>query len=371
MTETNTETPAKSAPTATLPFPIASRAMTRFSEQVTAPLSGAGVTPLAPIQLPAVGYLRRLQLKVDVTTTAGTGFLDDGPFNILSRVSFDTAAGNNIVVPYTGYELYLLNKYGHPTVPAPYADPKYIAYSTTSGTAATFYLDIPFELDSETAWGSIPALASNRSYKLNISLAPYTVVTAATGGSVTITAVAHYWSEPPAQSASGISQDTQPMGLGTVSQWQLDSHSVTPGDKLLKLSNVGNFMRSVIFVSRTAAGARTSVNWPALTELYLDNEPMMYLPKADWERYMRQWFGLASTGADTANGLDTGVYVIPFNALVGATSGNVTNSRSQYLPTLDSSQLQIRGQNFGAAISSVSIMTNSVVPTTSADVYSK
>lgn len=361
----------KSATVAALPFPIASRTMTRYSYSVTSALSGTGITPLPPIQIPAVGYMRKLQMKVTLTTTAGTGFAADGPFNILSAVEFRTAAGNDLLVPVTGYQLYLINKFGHPTVMSPYSDPKYVSYSTTAGTAATFYLDIPLELDAETGWGSIPALASNRSYQLNINLSPYTVVTAATAGSVTIDLVASYWSEPPAQSASGIAQETQPQGLGTISQWQLDTPPLTPGDKYVKLNNVGNFMRNIIFVLRNAAGARVSADWPAVSEIYLDNEPMFYLPAADWARMMRQQFGLASPAADAANGLDTGVYVLPFDALVGSLSGDPANSRSQYLPTLDSSQLQIRGMSFGAAASTLEILTNSVVPRTSADIYSK
>lgn len=362
--------PTKNA--ASLPFTIASRAMTRFSFFETATLSGAGIVPMKPIQIPAVGFLRKLELEVIVTATAGTAFTADGPFNILSSVEFRTAAGNDLIVPVTGYQLMLMNKYGHPTITSPLSDPRLIEYSVTSGTAARFTLDIPFELDSETGWGSIPALASNRNYQLNVNLSPYTVITGATAGTVSINATAHYWSEPPATSASGIGQETQPQGLGTISQWQLDTHSVNPGDKYLKLNNVGNFMRNIIFVLRNAAGARIGPgDWPNVSELYLDNEPMLYLPQNGWHRSMRTMFGLDATGANVAKGLDTGVYVIPFDAFVGSLSGDPANSRSQYLPTLDSSQLQLRGQSFGANTSTVEILTNSVIPRTSADVYSK
>ena len=374
MTETATaENPAKgkSKSVGSLPFTIASRAMTRFSYSFGTTALGTGMTHLPIGQIPAVGYLRKLQLKVTVATTGGTGFPGDMPFNIISSVAFNTSSGNPLLVPSTGYDLYLMNKYAHPQVTSPYSDPKYISYATTSGTAATFYLDIPFELDPETALGSIPALASNRAYQLNISLAPYTAVTAATAGNVTIEALAYYWSEPPATSAAGISQESQPQGLGTINQWQLDTAPLTPGDKFVKLNNTGNFMRCAIFVLRNAAGARVDADWPALSELYLDNEPMFYLLKADWQRAMRQQFGLAATAMDAANGLDTGVYVIPFDTLTGSLSGDPANTRSQYLPTLDSSQLQLRGTSFGANASTLQILTNSVIPQSSADIYSK
>lgn len=372
MSQQTTENPAKGkTPTGiALPFQIASRTMSRYSFNTTSTL-GTGITPVTPVQIPAVGFLRRLQLKVTVTATAGTAFPGDGPFNIINSIELRTAAGNDLIVPVTGYQLYLINKYGHPTVASPYSDPKYVSYSTTTGTAATFYLDLPLELDAETGWGSIPALASNRSYQVVINLSPYSVITSATAATVSIDGVAHYWSEPPAQSASGLAQETQPQGLGTISQWQLDTPPITPGDKYVKLQNVGNFMRNIIFVLRTASGARTATDWPAVTEVYLDNEPMFYLPSLDWQRAMRQQFGLAATALDAANGLDTGVFVLPFDALVGSTSGDPANSRSQYLPTLDSSQLQIRGMSFGATASTLEILSNSVIPRTSADIYSK
>jgi len=353
-----------------LPFAIASRTMTRFSFTDTRALS-AGLTPVTPIQIPAVGYLRRLQLKFTVAATGGTAFPGDGPFNLIQSLEFRTAAGNDLIVPVTGYQLFLINKYGHPTVSSPWSDPRYVSYSTTSGTAATFYLDICFEIDSETGLGSIPALASNRSYQLILNYGAYSLITAATAATMTVDGVAHYWSEPPGTSASGIGQETQPQGLGTISQWQLDTPPITPGDKYVKLSNVGNFMRNIIFVLRTAAGVRTSADFPGISEIYLDNEPMFYLPKADWERSMRQMFGCTATANDVANGLDTGVYVLPFDALVGSVSGDPANSRSQYLPTLDSSQLQIRGTSFGATASTLEVLTNSIIPTSSADIYSK
>lgn len=364
------QAPKAAAPVASIPFPIASRASTRPSFSVTENLT-AGLKPLNPIQIPAVGFIRKLQLKVTVSSTGGTAFQADGPFNLISMLEFRTASGNDIITPVTGYQLYLMNKYGHPTVCSPYSDPKSIGYSTTAGTAATFYLDIPFELDPETGLGSIPALASNRSYQLAITLAPYTAITTATAATVTIEGTAFYWTEPPAQSASGVAQATAPAGLGMVNQWQLENPSLTPGDKKLRLNNVGNILRNQIFVLRNAAGARVDADWPALSEIYLDNEQLFSLPKADWQRWMRQVYGLTAAALDAANGLDTGVFVLPYHAMVGSVAGDPANSRSQYLPTLDASLFEIRGTQFGAASSTLEVLTNSVIPVSTADIFNK
>ena len=355
---------------ASIPFPIASRAMSRQSV-VTTTVLGPGNTPTTPLQIPAVGFLRRLQLKFEMVFTGGTAFPADGPFALINSIELKTSSGNPLIVPLTGYQAYLVNKYAHPSIMSPYSDPKFVAYSTTSGTAATFCLDLPFEIDPETGLGAIPALASNRSYQLGINYRSYSTVTGATAGSVTVTAVAHYWTEPPAASASGLNQATQPQGLGTISQWLLETPSVNSGASTLKLNNTGNFMRAIIFVARTAAGARSEADWPDLCEFILDNETMFYLPKADWRRAMRQQFGLVAAANDVANGIDSGVFVLPFDALVGSLSGDPANSRSQYLPTLDSSQLQIKGAAFGGTIATVEILTNNITPSSSGDIFSK
>ena len=240
MTATATEPRKNSNVGASLPFAIASRAMTRFSFTDTRALS-AGITPVTPIQVPAVGYLRRLRLKFTVQATAGTAFPGDGPFNLIQSIEFRTAAGNDLIVPMTGYQIMLMNKYAHPAIMSPWSDPRYVSYSTTAGTAATFYLDLNFELDAETGLGSIPALASNRAYQLIVNYGPYSLITAATAATITMDGVAHYWSEPPAQSASGIAQDTQPQGLGTIAQWQLDTPPITPGSSSRRNSCLSMF----------------------------------------------------------------------------------------------------------------------------------
>lgn len=363
----------------TIPFPLASRKMRRLSfSQITTALSAAGPTLMTPIQLPAVGYLSHVDLEVTVTITGGTtpAFTADAPFNVLQSVEFKTAAGNDIIVPMTGYQLFLMNKYGCQYAGAPMADARMgMQYSATASTGAHFFLPIPLEIDAANGYGSIPALASNRSYQLNIVLAaiPTLVSGAPTSVTVSVTGTAHYWSEPPASTASGAVQATAPTGIGTVSQWQIEQPSVNPGDRLIKSNNVGNVLRTLIFTLRNSSGARIDTNgWPSICELYLDNEPMFYFSQNEWSDSMCKWYNLQATSKDVANGLDTGVYVIPFHTLASnGFAGDTANSRAQYLPTVDASQLQLRGTSWGSAVSGLEIITNSVIPTDAASLYSR
>lgn len=359
---------------ATLPFPIAARQSTRSSFALgTFNLAAAAITPLSPIQIPAVGYLRGIMLEVSYTTTGGTAVNADGPFNLLTQLEFRTAAGNDIYVPMTGYQMYLAAKWGSQAWVGPYNDQRAGRQFSATATAGHFFLPIWFEIDQETGFGSIPALASNRSYQLQLALAALsTVFTGATAGTVTITGTAYYWTQPPAQTQGGVVQQDAPMGIGTVSQWQIEQISLTPGDKYVRSSNVGNTLRTLVFVHRNAAGQRIDTNGVAgVNELYLDNDPMYYFTQNEWEENMTRWYGFDSAAKDVAKGLDTGVYVIPFHALAGGLAGDPNNSRAQLLPTLDASLLQLRGTSFGSAISTLEIITNSVIPTSSAALYAK
>lgn len=377
-----TQRDAKTVPL--IPFALASRKQTRLSFDLgTTSLDSAAAKPITPVQIPAVGYLSHLNLEVTVTTVGGAGgtaFAADGPFNILQSVEFKTAAGNDIIVPVTGYGLYIQNKWGAQYAVAPQSDAKAShSYSKVDGAnaAAHFFLQIPLEIDTANGYGSIPALASNRSYQLNLILAAISTAftAAALPGSTTVAirGTAHYWSEPPASTASGAQQATAPTGIGSVSQWQMEMPTVTPGDKLIKSNNVGNVLRTLIFILRNSTGARIDADWPAFSELYLDNEPMFYLPKTEWEDSMSKWLNVSAKTKDsaTAVSLDTGVYVIPFHALAGGFLGDPANSRAQYLPTVDASQLQIRGTSFGANVSTLEIYTNSVIPSDAASLYSR
>lgn len=365
------QAPARANTAPQVPFPIASRVGIRPSFTDTKVLAASAPTVATPVQIPAVGYLKRIWLEITLAGAGGTtpAFTADGPFNAISSIGYRTAAGNDIVVPIDGYTLALVNKYGgHDMTADPRAGRQYAA----TAPSAHFYLTLDFEFDSETGLGSIPALASNRSYQFNITWAAIsTFLTGAPSVTATINAHAEFWHEPPAVSSSGLAQATAPQGLGTLSQIQLDMPPLTPGDKTVKLNNVGSIQRNIIFVLRNSSGARIDTNgWPAVCEFLLDNNPLYNLPQNLWEEMMRRWFNLNATTKDVVSGLDTGVYVIPFHALVGSLSGDPTNSRSQFLPTLDASQLQLRG-TWGSAVSTLQIITNNVVPAPGAAIFNK
>lgn len=370
--------------TSVLPFTMASRVSTRNSFTVSTALAASAPTIASgtPVQIPAVGFLKSLRLELVLTNSGGTpSYTADAPFNVISRISFKNSAGQNLIAPLSGYELYLINKYsgmgqGLASAYGQLSDPKIgRVYSAVAASGARFFLDVPLEIDPEYALGAIPALASNRSYQLEIEFASIATVfgatTPPTAASVTVDATANYWDVPIATTPGGNSQATDPFGLGTLSLFQKENPNLAPGEQLTRSNNTGNVIRNLIFVARTAAGARTDADWSSICELYVDNNPMLRLKKTEWQDAMTRWFGMSAAALDAAGGLDTGVYVLPFYLMAGGIAGDPSNSRAQLLATLDATLLQFKGYSWGASISQLAIITQAIASDNPAFIYSK
>jgi len=366
-----------------LPFTLASRASSRQSFQIpnVALQAATPVTPPGtPVQVPAVGYLKNLRIEVTLTSTGGAPALSaDAPWNIINQISVKNSAGQPLISPLTGYELYLVNKYGAASLGLTSAvgamgDPKNTRqYSGAAAGPLHFFLDLPFEFDPSSGLGAIPALASNRSYQVELSLSALSTIytSAPTSAVVTIDVTADYWDVPVAVTPGGASQQTEPFGLGTVSLWQKEQPIVAPGDQLIRSNNTGNVIRNLILVTRTAAGVRTDADFPGVMELYIDNNPMLRFKKTEWQDFMARAYGYSASALDAAAGLDTGVYVFPFHLLAGGLAADPSNSRAQLLATLDATLLQFKGYGFGASVSTMTVLTQSVASDNAAFIFSK
>jgi len=247
-------------------------------------------------------------------------------------------------------------------------------YNATAATGSHFFIDVPIELDAATGLGAIPALASNRSYQLEVTFAAIATIfggTVPTAATVNVDATAIYWDVPAAMTPGGNGQATEPFGLGTVSLWQKENPQLAPGEQLTRLNNTGNAIRNLVFIARTASGVRTDADWSSIVELYVDNNPMLRLKKTEWQDALVRWYGLQAAALDSAGGLDTGVYVLPFHLLAGGLAGLPSNSNSQYLATLDATLLQLKGYAWGASISQLAVLTQAVSSPNPAFIYSK
>jgi len=383
--------PASAPATPRIPFPRASRLKTNLSFSLGPTTLGASAVPFGPIQIPANGYLRALNLEFNVvstgnaaTTALNTNIGADSPFSYVQQISVTTSSGDALIVPIDGYALAMVQKYGVFGMDAPYSDPRsdptYTAITVGAGAtsgSALFRLRIPFEIDQTTGFCSLPNLAANRSYYVQgIYNALGTLFTTPPNGTVTctITATAEYWSVPNDTNAQGDPQETSPIGNGSFSVVQSETVPVNSGTGIYQMHNVGNVIRSIIMIYRDSSNVRVpDANAPGIFELVLNNDLLFYQTKNEFKRQIANTgfgsvYGASGAAQNAPQGQDAGVW--PFVQFLGAGQAKMRgdNTRNQYLPTLDATLLQIRGTSWGST-GTVQVITNSIVPTSAAALY--
>lgn len=359
---------AQAAPA--IPFPIASRQQDRFSFSPPMPtsLGATTTTQLTTIQVPATAFLRGILIECSATISGGTPQVTaDSPWNFISSIGIRSAEGTPLIVPLTGYQLFQINKYGGQTWVGENADPRVgYDFDYTVASSMHFFLWLPFEIDRSNGLGSLPALAANRNYQVDITLnsiqGQFGSTTPPTSVVPVVTAYAFYWSQPAAANSVGQTQVQSPNKA--VSKWLLETPTLTPGDQYITSNAVGNIVRAQIFTMRNSSAARIDTNgWPNLFQYIVDNEVQHYFTRREFEYLMTKWYGLTSaraTGKDVAGALDTGVYALPFFTLAGSLAGNPNDTRAQLLSTNSATQLQLLLQQVGSAGSKLEILTQTL-----------
>lgn len=322
----------------------------------------AAGTELSNIEVAATGYLAGILLRVDIVSTGNSATVavrEDAPFNILNSVRLADINGANIIGPMSGYDLYLANKYGGY---AAHTDlklhPYYVAPTTGSGATAgsgSFMIRIPVQINPRDAYGALPNMNAAATFKMFASIASLgSVFSTAPNGTVTVRVRAEIetWLVPQAVDPSGVPNATTPPGLGTYQRWVKNTHTITAGANTVRLPNVSNMIRNLVFVFRNATPARNTTDFPSTVELRIDGYARDQISR-DTVRH-RTWERYGFPAAD----LDTGVFVWDWTHELDGKPGFET--RELWLPTNSATRLELVG-DFGAA-GTLDVLTNDVIP---------
>lgn len=373
------------------PIPFC-RAARRKSQQAYQDSYVLGATPVTarPIEIPASGFIRYLEFVFDVNVTgnsavvAAPGGTFQFPWSLIASIQITNASGDSISVPISGYELYLINKYlGDRQSPQndPYNDPAFEAVTTGSGGTGgsfQFRLLFPFELDPRDAFCALPNMASNKSYQVVMqfnSVASIFDQGTAPNGTATLamTVDQHYWSQPQQTNSDGYPQQTEPGGNGSVSLFRRQADTVSAGNRVMELFNVGNVIRWSAFYLRSSAtgNPRTDADFPDVSYLRLNNDQLFLKRKQTWESEMRERFGFGTAAAtkDAAGFLDTGVYVLS-DYMAQHQNVQVDGPRDQYLVTVDATLYQYEANAFGATAQQFVMIQNEIKPKDAMSLYS-
>ena len=342
------------------------------------------------VQLQTNAFLESIILDVSLTTSgnsAAVAFAADAPWNVINQIKLDDPAGQSIIAPITGYQLYLLNKYLTDTdcFFDPQLDPN---YSTTAGTTGaggsfSFRLVVPVEHRRRDALGALNNSAANQRYLLTITVVSslggtaniYTTAPTTPATGISIQVYQQYWTSPPQviTTAQGQSQvQATPSGLGTVGFVRYERHNEVSGGGTpqIQLNNVGDYISNVIFVLRaTSTSARDVVDWPSEFDWWVNDFQVHALSTNDFQRWMTRFYRYTAA-VGSAGGLDTGVFCLA--PWLDGMFDRVENfiPANQYLPTDATTKLQIRGSTWGTAAGFLEVLTRMIRPVSGTALFS-
>lgn len=329
-------------------------------------LLGTASQDLGPIDIKAYDYMRSVLVTVTTTAAGGTGgaLQGDGPPNFFTNVAVKQPNGQTMYQVSSGYHAAIIQKYGmyRGDIGNDFrADPNFVY----SATAATFAFRIPFELDMRDALGALPNKDAAAPFSLELTANTLTNVfgAIATSPTFTIEAWLEAYDQPPSV-LNGAPVDTTPPNMNTLQRWTEQNITISPGSFDARVRKLGNYVRMLIPVLRTSSGARTDADWPDPAQIVLDEDTKDNISKANWQRWVWEYWSYGEVGStvDTftagMSGRDTGVYPIPY--MVDGRSPD--ENANLYLPTIESEDYLIRGQNWGAAAAKVSCLVCEVLP---------
>jgi hypothetical protein len=334
---------------------------------------GTGAQDVSPPgnAIKSYGFARTIRLYT-TTTTAGTGGSvnpSDSPWNLYSQISVTQPNGEEMYggPTFTGYHAYLAAKHDAWKLnndPATW--PSYQAAATTF----TLDLPIPFEINPEYGLGALPNQDFSAPWKIQVTgnLATGTNGIWSTTAPTTIPALnldyfIDAWTVPAAQNPlNGAPQATQPVYLGTLSKWTLQSYTIPASTQFeVPFSRRGNAYRQLVFIARGANSYRVAAtNFPNPISLRWDgtvirsnDNPVLWV---DDDFQIR-----GGSAALTTPTPDTGIMNLSMAAIAGSDLQGPAASLGEesFWGTVQSSTITLSG-TWGASITLLEQVTNDV-----------
>ena len=336
---------------------------------------------LSTIDIKAYDYMRSLLIEVVTTANGGlTGTAQaDAPFNLFTQIQVVQPNGQTMYNVSNGIHAAYIQKYGYfRNESDPRSDPTF----AVSGSAATFAVRVPFELDLRDALGSLPNKDAAAPFQLNLTLNSLANVFGS-GQGTSPTFTVNVWLEAydqPPTTLNGQNVQTTPPNMNTLQRWTEQNITISTGQFDARVRKLGNYLRLLIPVMRNSSGARIggfssqATNWVAdPMQIVLDEDVKNNISQNDWFRQIYETWGYggilastaatsgtASTGAiafDSPYGLDTGVY--PINYFLDTRSPD--ENANLYLPTIESEDYLLRG-SYGSATYKMTVLVGEVLP---------
>lgn len=336
----------------------------------------SAATQQLPVYTPSPNaFLRGLWIYAQMTAvnTSNTVLLNgDGPFSVYQSISFNDTGGKPIVGPITGYDLAMINKFGGYAVNG---DPRASAiYSFTSGSGTSagtfaFTLYLPLEVVSRSGMGALENKSSASAFQLLLTVntlagtyANGSTSAPATSSTLQTRVLEDGWWQPKAADANGQPLAQTPPAPGSTQYWTKGSYAALNGATQTQISQgLGYPIRTQVFENYDTSNstrATGNTNFPDPIQFIYKGTTIWNVPKVFWQDQMSKAFGLTSATADSALGLENGIYVLDYKTDFGLRSG--AELSNGYLVTQQGDQFQLVG-SFGAS-STLYALVNYIAP---------
>ena len=345
-----------------IPFTAAAHEHVEPAFDVTQ-LLGASAVQLGPFDVPAFGYLRHIVLVATGSGgTLGAGVLSaDHPWNVIQSISLSDVNGAPIFGPVDGFAALQANIFGGYGGARP--DPR-VASTYSNTINGSFLLRIPVEIQRSTGLGALANQNAAASYKVAITVNPSTVVYSTaptTPASWRFRAFLEAWTLPNEVDVAGRPQAMLPPAHGTTAYVSSFSRSTVVGANTVLLPRVGNLIRSLVFIARTAAAGtpRDDTVFPDPVTLNWDARALFnQFPQTYIIHRMLEQLAQSTNQAATANSRDTGVFAINYANIEHGIAGD--DEPTLWLPTVQSTRLELTGT--AATAGTIQAITCDVAP---------
>jgi hypothetical protein len=300
------------------------------------------------------------------TSTAALTINQDAPFAVYDTITFNDTNNKPIVGPFSGYDLYICNKYGgYAFSDDAKESPVYATPVTASGNGSgnfTFILRLPVEIVHRDGLGALPNKSSSATFDISLRLCALTTLLGAGQTGLTVrTRIQQFgWMDPNAADLKGNPVNQNPPGVQTTQYWALQTYTMASGQFNQRLQGIDSLVRNLVFVlyddgSRTTGDADFA---DPFTLQYETSLPVQRI-KTVWRHMIGESFGYKNA-VETAGGRDYGAYPLWFNDDFGQKPGAET--RLGYLPVTSATTLNISGTWGGSGTKVLKVLVNKVVP---------
>jgi hypothetical protein len=319
-----------------------------FQQAVTISTSTQTLPQYSPTPNAYIAGLWIQAVMVTSGNSATVAFQGDAPWIVFQQIVFADANQKPIVGPINGYQLMVVNKFGG------YfnnSDPRASAiYSVTTGAGGsggsfTFVLYVPLQVTQRDTLGSLQNKSASSAFQLLLTVNTIANVysTAPTAaGTLTTTVLEDGWVQPKPADATGNPLAQAPPQLGTTQYWTLGTYNALNSSQQVQLTQgLGYPVRNFIAVNydvSTGNRATGDTDWPTTVAFIFRGTTFWNVTKTVWKDTMSKLYGYNNTTADSAWGLENGVYVLPFCQDFDLGPG--ADLRTGYLPTQQGDQFQ-------------------------------